>query len=98
MDLLQISCRSIEAASVLIFLKSSPKLFFKCVLAFFIPGITQVSLPAAQATGTICFSNKYCFGGPRFPKISMVMSVPVLQHGHFFSRVFTFSSGRFTFS
>ena len=98
MDLLQSSCGAIEAASVLIFVKSSPKQLFKVFLVFFIAGGTKVPLPAVHPTGTICFSNKYFFGGPRFPNTSIVTRVPVLQHGHFLSRVFTLSSGRFIFS
>jgi hypothetical protein len=59
MDLLQSSCRVVEAVWVSIFLKSSPKLFFKRVFGvFFIPGITKVPLPVTQLAGTICFSNK----------------------------------------
>ena len=51
------------------------------------------SLTRFYATGAHCCPVKYICGGPRFPNTSMVMSVPVLQHGHLRSIVFIFISG-----
>ena len=49
-------------------------------------------------TGTGWFSIRYSLGGPRFPNTSTVINVPILQQGHFLSKVFVFASGLFTFN
>jgi hypothetical protein len=51
-----------------------------------------------SGTGTGWFSIRYSLGGPRLPNTSIVINVPVLQQGHFLSKVFVFASGLFTFN
>ena len=46
-----------------------------------------------QATGADVVPVKYFCGGPRFPKTSMVTSVPVLQQGHLRNIVLMFVAG-----
>jgi hypothetical protein len=42
-----------------------------------------------QFPGREWLSNKYCGGGPRSPNTRFVISVPVLQQGHFLNNAFT---------
>jgi hypothetical protein len=67
---------------------------------FFIFGGQKIPYPSRyeSGTGTGWFPVRNSFGGPRLPNTSIVINVPVLQQGHFLSKVFVFASGLFTFN
>src|SRR5690606_40088554 len=75
--------------------KCSIVLLKQRLAGYFFDWAQRCPYPNFYVLDTTLFTDKYFCGGPRWPKISMVMSVPVWQQGHFLSSVFTFDSGRF---